>query len=52
MSAPDDYDCDEAAQIDELWEQELERRIADLDSGKVKAVAWEEVCARLRKKYQ
>ena len=45
-------DTDEADNLDELWEEELERRIADLDSGKVKPVPWEEVRNRLRKKYK
>jgi putative addiction module component (TIGR02574 family) len=45
-------DVDEADELDDAWEQELERRIADLDSARVRAVPWKEVRERLRKKYR
>ena len=32
--------------IHEAWEAEIERRIADLDSGKAKTVPWSEVRKR------
>jgi putative addiction module component (TIGR02574 family) len=32
---------------EEAWRAEIERRIAELDSGQVQAVSWEELRARL-----
>jgi putative addiction module component (TIGR02574 family) len=32
------------------WEQEIARRIAELDSGKAKTVSWEEVRGRISSK--
>ena len=39
-----DATVDEDAQS--AWDQELAKRIADLDSGKAKTIPWEEVRAR------
>jgi putative addiction module component (TIGR02574 family) len=36
---------------DEAWAEEINRRIADLDSGRVKGVPGEEVMDRLRRKF-
>jgi len=33
--------------VEEAWASEIERRIADLDSGAVKTVPWETVKAKL-----
>jgi putative addiction module component (TIGR02574 family) len=37
--------------LSEEWSAEIERRIAEIDSGKVKLVPGEEVLAQLRAKY-
>ena len=42
---PEDPESVEAA-----WNEEIARRIADLDSGKVKTVPWEEVHQRISSK--
>ena len=36
--------------VQEAWDQEIAKRIADLDSGKAKTVPWPEVLARLTAK--
>jgi putative addiction module component (TIGR02574 family) len=33
--------------VEDAWRVEIERRMAELDSGAVQAVSWEEVKARL-----
>ena len=33
--------------VDEAWAAEIERRIAELESGRVKSIPWEEVRAKL-----
>ena len=33
--------------VENAWDQEIARRIADLDSGKAKTVPWEEIRARI-----
>jgi putative addiction module component (TIGR02574 family) len=38
---------DDPAAVEAAWNQEIARRIEDLDSGKVKTVPWEEVRQRL-----
>ena len=43
--APDDPEAVEAA-----WDEEIARRIADLDSGKAKTIPWEEVRHRISSK--
>lgn len=40
-----DATVDEGA--DKAWDQEIARRIADLDSGKAKTIAWEAVRGRI-----
>lgn len=36
--------------VEEAWDGEIARRIADLDSGKAKTVPWPDVLARLTSK--
>ncbi|MEP7075892.1 MAG: addiction module protein [Acidobacteriota bacterium] len=38
-------------EIDELWSAEVERRIDEVESGKVKTIPGEEVFAGLRERY-
>lgn len=38
------------ADVDELWAKEAEKRIKDLDDGKVKGIRGEEVFSELRSK--
>jgi putative addiction module component (TIGR02574 family) len=38
-------------EIAAAWEEEIARRIADLDSGKVESIPAEEVFRKLREKY-
>jgi putative addiction module component (TIGR02574 family) len=40
---------DEAAELDaeRAWDQEISRRISDLDSGTARTVSWEEVQQRI-----
>jgi putative addiction module component (TIGR02574 family) len=35
---------------DDAWRAEIERRVAELDSGSVETVPWEEVRARLNRR--
>ena len=41
----------EELELSDEWEQEISRRISELDSGKVVGVPYEEVMARLRRKF-
>ena len=43
----DSLDATAEEGADEAWEREIERRIADLDSGRAKAVPWEVVRGRI-----
>ena len=36
-------------EVEKAWGQEVERRLAELESGKVQAIPGEEVMARMRK---
>jgi putative addiction module component (TIGR02574 family) len=38
--------------IDKLWAQEAERRVAQIDQGKVTLIPGEKVFARIRQKYR
>lgn len=40
-----DAETDEG--VEEAWRVEIDRRVAELDSGSVEAIPWEEVRARL-----
>ena len=39
-------------EIEEAWKEEVERRIDEVESGKVKTIPGEEVFARLRERYR
>ena len=41
----------DAADLGEYWEAEIQRRVADVDAGKVKTVPADEVYARLRQRF-
>lgn len=43
----DTLDAESERSAEEAWRVEIERRIAELDSGEVQAVPWEELRARL-----
>lgn len=43
----DSLDAEVDANAEQAWSQEIKRRIADLDSGKVAAISWSEARARL-----
>jgi len=34
-------------EIDVAWDEEIERRVQEVDSGEVKTISWEEVCTKL-----
>jgi putative addiction module component (TIGR02574 family) len=38
-------------EIDRLWAEEAERRVAEIDAGKVELVPGEEVFSKIRRKY-
>ncbi len=38
-------------EIDELWAEEAERRISDIDSGKVKSIPGEKVFKEIRSRF-
>ena len=40
-----------SGEIEQQWAEEAEKRVGEIDSGKVQPIAGEEVFARLRKKY-
>ena len=40
------------AEINRLWAEEVERRVSQLESGKVDLIPGEKVFARIRAKYQ
>lgn len=42
---------EEQCEVDEAWEKEIARRVAEIESGKAKMIPAEEVFARMRKKY-
>lgn len=41
------FDAEAEEGVEEAWRVEIERRMAELDSGAVETVPWEEVRARL-----
>ena len=49
LESLDDVQDDPEA-VEAAWNQEIARRIADLDSGKAKTVPWEEVRQRISSK--
>lgn len=42
-----EHEADE--DLESAWQDEIERRLAELDAGSLKLVPWEEVKAKLRK---
>ena len=40
-------DADTEEDVEDAWRVEIERRMAELDSGSVETIPWEEVRARL-----
>ena len=40
-------DVDTGEGVEDAWRVEIERRVAELDSGSVETIPWEEVRARL-----
>ncbi len=40
------------AEIDRLWAEEAERRVSQIEAGKVELIPGEQVFARIRAKYQ
>ena len=49
-SLMDSLDATVDDDAESAWEQEIARRIADLDSGRAKTVSWEEVRGRISSK--
>ncbi len=45
----DSLDEHEDEAVEEAWAKEIEKRIQDVESGRVKTVPWSEVRRRLRK---
>jgi putative addiction module component (TIGR02574 family) len=45
-------DDPEQTEIDAAWSEEIERRIRDIDEGKVKLIPGEEVVAELRSRFK
>ena len=39
-------------EVDEAWKEEVERRIDEVESGKVELIPGEEVFARMRERYK
>jgi len=51
ISMDEDYEPEMDPDIEAAWAVEIQRRIADFESGKDKGIPAEEVFAELRKKY-
>lgn len=47
-----EWDSSKQAEIDAAWAEEIERRIRDIDEGRVKLIPGEEVLARLRSRFK
>ena len=45
-------DDSEQVEIDAVWSQEVERRIRDIDEGRVELIPGEEVLAELRSRFK
>jgi putative addiction module component (TIGR02574 family) len=43
-------DADAEPGVEDAWRVEIERRMAELDSGSVETIPWEEVRARLHRR--
>jgi putative addiction module component (TIGR02574 family) len=46
-----DRTVDPAPEVELAWQKEISRRLAQIDSGEVKCIPWEEARDRLREKY-
>ncbi len=46
----DALDTEAEQGVEEAWRVEIERRMAELDSGSVETIPWEEVRARLHRR--
>lgn len=46
----DSLDTEFDADAEDAWQQEIRRRLADLDSGAVKTIPWSEARSKLLKK--
>ena len=46
-----DRGIEPSREVELAWQQEIERRLNQIDSGKVKCIPWEEVRDNLRRKY-
>lgn len=44
----DDFEDDDPAEVEREWEEEIRRRVADMESGAVEFIPAEEVFARIR----
>lgn len=42
-------DAESEEGVEDAWRVEIERRMAELDSGSVETIPWEELSTRLRK---
>ena len=45
-------DSSELAEIDAAWAEEIERRVSDIDEGRVELIPGDEVLAKLRSRYK
>jgi putative addiction module component (TIGR02574 family) len=48
----DSLDVEIDAEAEQLWREEIERRLASLDEGSVQLIPWSEVQTRLRARLQ
>jgi putative addiction module component (TIGR02574 family) len=51
IQALDSEPAENAAEVEEAWQIEVEKRVDEVLSGRVKTIAAEEVFAKLRAKY-
>jgi putative addiction module component (TIGR02574 family) len=51
IQALDDEPADDAAEVQQAWQVEVEKRVDEILSGHVKTIPAEEVFAKLRAKY-
>lgn len=48
IASLDDGEAEDPKEVEKAWAKEIERRIADVDSGSVTPVPWEEARARIQ----
>ena len=51
IQALDDEPAEDAAEVQQAWQVEVEKRVDEILSGRVKTIPAEEVFAKLRAKY-